>query len=104
MIIFINFLFPENYGVCYGLASAHAIYFSYHGNKKFVFNNKYIHKIKFQFMKFILLHLFTMLLASTTMYILCDVNKINYDLGFIISLIVQLTIGFYFNKNYIFNN
>jgi putative flippase GtrA len=91
----------ESAFISYLLASIIGIYISYFGNNKFVFNGVRNFKVA-KFLKYIILQLILLLISTSLIWILIDINEINYIISFLFALIIQFFIGYYISKNYIF--
>ena len=111
-IHYVTMLFISNYviaiySIAYFIASIFGILTSFLGNKFLVFtnsnqncsqNNNAFKQLKI----FLLLYGLIMLICSILMGVLSDFLLINYNLSFMISLIVQTLLSFFGNKRYVF--
>ena len=82
----------EYVSISYFIAAIISIFISFLGNKYFVFQNK--NSFVKDILRFFCLYISLLLLNSLLVYVLCDILKINYQIGFIITLIIQTVLSY----------
>ena len=84
------------------LASLFGISASFLGNRHYVFRSTR-EDLLFQATKFIALYTAIALLHGTTLYIWTDLYNLNYNLGFLIAVLIQFSLGYLGGKTLVFS-
>jgi putative flippase GtrA len=83
------------------IASICGIITSFIGNRYFVFKDK-SKSILMQLINFISLYAYIAIINCIILFVWSDIMKKNYQIGFILTLILQIIIGYFANKKIIF--
>ena len=102
LIICIEYLYLGSAGLSNLLASTLGIACSFLGNRYFVFC-RYDQAILEQAIKFVGLYVSIALLNGAILYLWTDQLGNNYKIGFLLSLILQAILSYFFSKKYVFH-
>jgi putative flippase GtrA len=101
LLFCIETLHLQSAGAANLIASIFGISASFLGNRYFVFQSRRA-SIFLQATKFIGIYIAIAALHGTTLYLWTDVYHLNYNLGFIIAVIIQFILGYIAGKDFVF--
>jgi putative flippase GtrA len=84
-------------------ASLIGVTFSFLGNRYFVFSAGK-KKLRSQYIEFLIVYSLVAAIHGIFLYIWSDVLGKNYNQGFVLAVIIQITLGYVASKYYIFKN